>query len=147
MRSNKQQVKVKSTGGGKSVLWWGEGEIARRTERHLPRPTDSNGRLLTVRVSRSFLRCMLLRSLSTYVSQPTLHSCTLLVWIPASHTVSLSSSGSPQRPAIHHHVIPSLVLKPHPLPPCVSTHRSQRTFSQCFPSRIALHTITFLLLG
>ena len=136
----------------------GEGEIARQTERHLPRPTDSNRRLLTVRASRSFPRCISLRPLLTYVSQPHLGFCEVLTshglffrvlsWSGSllQYRVSLSSSDSPRRPAVHHCLIPSLALKPHPLPPCISTHRSQRSFSQCFSPRMALNNTAFLLL-
>ena len=61
--------------------------------------------------------------------------------------VSFPSSGSPRYSAVHCYFTSSLVLKHGLLPPCISTYRSQRTFSQGFSSRYALHTITFLLLG
>ena len=61
--------------------------------------------------------------------------------------VSLPSSGSPRCSAVHHSVIPFLVLKHGLLARCISTYRSQKLFSQGSLSRIALPTATFLLLG
>ena len=126
----------------------GAAEIARWTERHLPRQTDSNRRLLTVRASRSFPRCISLRSLLTYVSQPTLLSCTLRVWIIASAQslpflfwLPSMSCRSPPRHSL----------------PCAQIQAAASLYiylsipkaplSQGFSSCMALHTTASLLLG
>ena len=69
-----------------------------------------------------------------------------LEYSPGLH-VSLPSSGSPRCSSIHYStILVPLVLKHDLLPPCTSTYRSQRAFSQGFSSRMAMRTITFLLL-
>ena len=61
--------------------------------------------------------------------------------------VSLSSSGTPQCPVIHHHVIPSLILEPKLLSPLhLYLSIPKAPLSQGFSSCMALHTITLLLL-